>query len=220
MRYLELTVSRPPEDRHPMHRFVVDHEEYTVARQLYHRQYAPDEHALLFHVDGPSDTYRTAIQTVDSIVDFEIAPCSDDSFYLYVRDEVTTPGRALIDAVSQPGLLLARPIEYRSDGTIGLSLIGPAEAIQAAADTVGETNETEVDKIGAFPSSHVDSRVGVTSRQLEAVAAAVDCGYYEVPREAGIDAVAARLECSTGTAGELLRRAEQTVMTNLADGPF
>ncbi|SDJ58952.1 HTH DNA binding domain-containing protein [Halovenus aranensis] len=221
MRYLELSISRPTEDRHPMHEFVVAHDEYTVARQLYHRQYAPSEHALLFHVDGPVGSYTEAIQAVPSVIDFEIAPCSDDSFYIYVRDEVTDPGRALIDAFSQPGLLLARPLEYRADGTIWLAVIGPAEAIQSAADTVGETTETEVRTIGEFPSSSIDSRVGLTERQLEAVTAAVDCGYYEVPRAAGIEEVAARLACSTGTAGELLRRAEQTVMADLvAGGPF
>lgn len=204
-----------------MHQFVVEHDEYTATRLLYHHQYAPSEHALLFHVDGPVDPYRETIRTVSLVLDFEIAPCPDDSFYIYVRDEVTDPGRALIEAFSRPGLLRAGPIEYRADGTIWLAVIGPAEAIQSAADTVAETRETEVRTIGEFPSSSIDSRVGLTERQLEAVTAAVDCGYYEVPRAAGIEEVAAKLECSTGTAGELLRRAEQTVMADLVTGgPF
>ncbi len=204
-----------------MHQFVVDHDEYTVARQLYHHQYAPRDHALLFHVDGPVGPYRETIQAVPSVIDFEIAPCPDDSFYIYVRDEVTESGRGLIDAFSRPGLLRARPLEYRTDGTVWVAVIGPAEAIQSAADAVGETTQTEVRTVGEFPSSSIDSRVGLTERQLEAVTAAVDCGYYEVPRAAGLDAVADRLECSTGTVGELLRRAEQTVMADLVTGgPF
>lgn len=61
----------------------------------------------------------------------------------------------------------------------------------------------------------------MTGRQFEAVRAAVDAGSYRAPREAGLAAVADRLDCATGTAGELLRRAERTVMANLvASGPF
>lgn len=218
MRYLELSITLPAEERHPMHQFLAEHDEYTVARQLYHHQYGASENAIVFHVKGPVDSYREKIQTVSSVIDFEIAPCHDDSFYAYVRGEVTRPGKALIDAFSQPGLLLASPVEYRSDGTVGLTVIGPAEAIQSAADAAGEA---EVQKIGGFPPSSIDSRVDITERQLEAVTAAVESGYYKVPREGGIEDVADRLGCSTGTAGELLRRAEQTVMSDfVADGPF
>jgi predicted DNA binding protein len=204
-----------------MHEFVVEHDEYTVAKQLYHHQYTETEHALLFHVEGPVASYRDAIQNISSVIEFAIAPCSDRSFYLYVREQVTQSDRELIESFSQPGLILAPPIEYRSDKTIRMVVIGPTDAIQSAADTVAEITDVEVERIGGFPSSRLDSRVGVTQRQFDAVTAAVDCGYYEVPKEGSIDDVADRLDCSTGTAGELLRRAEHEVMADLvADDPF
>jgi hypothetical protein len=218
MRSLELSIRQPADDRHQMHQFVIDHEAYTVARQLYHHQYAEGEHALFFHVEGPVDPYRDQMQTVSSVIEFEITPCSDDSFYVYVREEVTLPDSALIDAFSQPGLLLAHPIEYRADETIRAVVLGPTAAIQSVADTVAEISDIEIERIGDVPSSTIDSRIGLTQRQFEAVAVAVECGYYEVPREAGIDDIAAGLDCSSGTAGELLRRAEHTVMSDLVSG--
>lgn len=221
MRYLELTIQQSADDRHPMHQFVVEHDEYTVARQLYHHQYAADEHALLFHVEGPLDPYRNTIRELPSVVEFETTPCSDESFYVYVREQVTEPDRELIDAFAQPGLILAHPIEYCPDKRIRLTVLGPTEAIQSAADTVSRTNEIDVVTVGELLSSRIDTRVGVTQRQFEAVTAAVECGYYEVPREGTIEDVASRLDCSTGTAGELLRRAEHNVMSGLvAGGPF
>jgi hypothetical protein len=218
MRSLALRIRQPADDRHQMHQFLIDHEEYTAARQLSHHQYEEGEHALLFHVDGPVESYRDQIQTVSSVIEFEITPCSDGSFYVYVRESVTQPDRALIDAFSQPGLLLAHPIEYRADETIRAVVLGPTEAIQSVADTVAEITDIEIERIGDVPSSNIDSRVGLTQRQFEAVTAAVECGYYEVPREASIEEVASRLACSTGTAGELLRRAEHTVMADLVSG--
>ena len=58
----------------------------------------------------------------------------------------------------------------------------------------------------------------MTDRQLEAVATAVEIGYYAVPREAGLADVAAALGCAESTASNLLRKAEASVMGRLVDG--
>jgi predicted DNA binding protein len=204
-----------------MHQFVVDHDEYTVARLLYYHQYAEGEFALLFHIEGPVDPYREVIDDQVSVLEFEIASCADESFYIYAREEMTSPDRAFIDAFAQPGLLRTHPVEYRADETTRIVVLGPTAAIQSAADTVSERSEIDVVTVGDFRSSRVDPRLGVTQRQFEAVTAAVEAGYYNVPRAASIDDVATQLDCSSGTAGELLRRAEQTVMSSLVPGgPF
>ncbi|MFC6940537.1 helix-turn-helix domain-containing protein [Salinirubellus sp. GCM10025818] len=221
MRYLELSVRRSAEERHSMHGFVVEHDDYEVTRQLSRHQHAEDEHAVLFHVEGPVEPYRSEIAAVPSVVEFEIAPCPDGSFYLYVRDRITEGDRRLLDAFSQSGLVLTGPVEYRSDGTVRLVVVGPTDAVGAAVEEVPETEEVEVLAVGERLSSRVDSRLDLTGRQFEAVTAAVESGYFEVPREATLDDVAARLGCSTGAAGELLRRAERTVMADLVEGgPF
>lgn len=59
----------------------------------------------------------------------------------------------------------------------------------------------------------------LTDRQREAVTAAWSAGYYEVPREAGIDEVAGRLDCAVSTASDLLRRAELRMVANTLDRP-
>jgi len=199
----------------------VDHDEYTVARLLYYHQYAESEFAFLFHVEGPVDPYREGIEELPSVIEFEIAPCTDESFYLYAREEMLSPDMAFIDAFAQPGLLRTHPVEYRADETTRIVVLGPTDAIQSAAEAVSQRSEIDVVTVGEFLSSRVDPRLGITQRQFEAVTVAVECGYYDVPRAASIDDVATQLECSSGTAGELLRRAEQTVMTSLVTGgPF
>lgn len=218
MRYLELSIRRPPEGRHPMHQFVVEHEEYEVTRQLSRHRYAETEHAVLFHVEGPVEPYESAISEVPSVVEFEISPCSDGSFYLYVRDRISEEGRRLLDAFSQSGLLLTGPVEYRSDGTVRLVVVGPTDAVQAVIEGIPETDEVEILAVGERLPGRIDPRIDMTRRQFEAVTVAVEDGYFEVPREATLEDVASRLGCSTGTAGELLRRAEHKVMADLVDG--
>ncbi|MEA5408165.1 helix-turn-helix domain-containing protein [Haloarculaceae archaeon H-GB2-1] len=55
-------------------------------------------------------------------------------------------------------------------------------------------------------------RTELTDRQLEAVRAAVEAGYYEPTRDGTVTDVADELGCAPGTAAEHLRRAESKVM--------
>ncbi|NEU57192.1 helix-turn-helix domain-containing protein [Halorussus sp. MSC15.2] len=53
---------------------------------------------------------------------------------------------------------------------------------------------------------------GETERQQEAVETAVAVGYYDVPRTATHEDVAAELACAPSTASEHLRKAESKVL--------
>jgi len=221
MRYLEVSVHHAPDDRHPMHQFVVDHEAYEITRLLYRFQDSDTEHAALFHVEGPVEPYERALSGLSSIQEFELDPCQDASFYLYIRETMGPDSREFADAFSQPGLIVLTPIEYRSDGTVRLTAVGPAETVQAAVNAVPETMGVDICSVGEFALGKLDPRLELTQRQLDAVSEAVACGYYSEPRSATLVDVATELDCSSGTAGELLRRAERTVMTHLVDrGPF
>ncbi len=220
MRYLEVSVVQSPGERNPMHQFVVQRDAYGPARLL-HRETGADTHAMLVHVEGPTEPYREALEERSAVQAYELSPCPDDSFYLYVRETLSGDDRQFSAAFSQPGLLLLTPVEYRTDGTVHLTAVGPAEAVQAAVEDVPEGMGVEVVSVGEYAAGRVDARQGLTQRQFEAVRVAVETGYYRAPREATLSEVAARLDCATGTAGELLRRAERTVMADLvADGPF
>lgn len=205
-----------------MHQFLVDHDEYDASRLLYGDQYAADEHAVLFYVDGPpSESYESALADVSSVLAYELAPCRDESFYLYVRERLTGSDRTFVDAVEQPGLIIIPPLEYRADGTIRLKVVGPDDAIQTTVDDVSEAMGVDVRSVGEYCAGRIDARIDLTQRQFEAVSAAVDCGYYRATRDGSLEDVATRLGCSSGTAGELLRRAERTVMQEVVDGgPF
>jgi len=217
MRYLEVSLERLPDERHPIHQFLIENEGYDALRLLYYHQYAADEHAVLFHVDGPHSAYEEVLQDIPSILEFEFAPCRGDTFYLYIQESLTKPGRIFIDAVFQPGLIAVPPTEFRSDGTIRMTTIGPSDAVQATVENVSDHMTVDILSIGEFRADRIDSRAALTQRQFEAVSAAVECGYYRTPREGSLEDIATRLECSTGTAGELLRRAERTVMTRLVE---
>ena len=72
--------------------------------------------------------------------------------------------------------------------------------------------DVTVEEVGDYDRRHATVASDVTDRQFEAVSAAVEVGYYAVPREAGLGDVAGELGCAESTASNLLRKAEASVM--------
>ena len=221
MRYLRVAVHQDPADRHPMHQFIVEQEGYTVSRLLEYTPPVEGQGAFLFHVEGPVEPYRSVLDSVPTLSDWELSPCPDESFYLYVREQLRGRDQELVGAFTQPGLVGVLPVEYRADGTVRLTVVGPAERLQAAVEETPEGMDVEVLEVGEYGARGLGAGSDLTERQYEAVVAAVDVGYYETPRAGTTEEVGERIDCAPGTAAELLRRAERTVMAEVASsGPF
>ena len=224
MKYVRLSLSLPPDARNPMHQFVVDHEGYEASYLLRGNNIDDDVHTMLFYVDGhPIAPYREALEATENVVEYAISTCPDESFYLYVRDRLSETGRGIVDAVTAAGLVGVSPVAFRADGRMELTLVGPGETVQRALDAVPDGIGVDVREVGEYANHRFEPSAALTDRQFEAVVAAVDCGYYESPREGSTAEVAERLDCSAGTAAEHLRKAEARVMRDLvgdADGPW
>ncbi|PSP83864.1 bacterio-opsin activator [Halobacteriales archaeon QS_6_64_34] len=219
MKYVGLSLSLPPEARNPMHQFVVDHKGYEASYLLRGNNIDDTVHTLLFYVDGhPIAPYREALEATENVLEYAISTCPDESFYLYVRDRLSETGRGIVDAVTTAGLVSVSPVAFNADGTMELTLVGPGETVQRAVEAVPDGIGVDVREVGEYASHRFEPSAALTDRQFEAVAAAVDCGYYEEPREGSTADVAEALDCSPGTAAEHLRKAEQRVMGRLVDG--
>jgi len=70
----------------------------------------------------------------------------------------------------------------------------------------------EIERVGEHRHLAESLAGRLTMRQFEAVEAARDLGYYEVPREAELADVASELDCTESTASALLRRAERALV--------
>lgn len=167
-------------------------------------------------VDGDPEVYASLLADRDDVREFDITP-SDDGFFCYVRRELGREGLSLLNALAQETVVVVPPIEIRSDRTIRLTVVGHSAALSAIVDEVPTGMEFDV----RWVSDDVRvSEPAVTDRQQAALRAARDVGYYEIPRTAGIEAVADELECAVSTASELLRRAEANAVDRvLDDGP-
>lgn len=194
---------------HPVHRRLMT-DDALVSDQLLHSHRSdegPD--TLLFYVEGDHEAFVDALDTTDRIVDYRVTPLGDDACYAYVREESTEFDARLESAFERPGLLVVPPVEFRSDGTARLTVVGEPDALQAALEDVPAEARIDVDRIGDYEAPPSTADAALTDRQREAAAAAFDLGYYDVPRSGSVEAVAERLDCAPGTASEHLRKAEQ-----------
>ena len=109
-------------------------------------------------------------------------------------------------------MIVVPPIQFLPDGVATLTVVGEAEALQSALESLPDGVEVTVERVGDYDWRQSLFDPGLTDRQREAVRAAVEVGYYAVPREGSVEAVAAALNCSASTAAEHLRKAEAAVM--------
>lgn len=212
MKYVTASLSLGPSYRHPMHDFVVDHDGFEASRLL-GSTVSGRHHTAIFHVDGwPPGPYDAALDDLESIHEYALSPQSDETIAVYVQEELTESDRALITGLGQPGIVALYPISYQADGSMRLTIVGPSDTLQNALDAIPDEVAVEARAIGDYEARRVGGVPDLTDRQAEAITAAVDCGYYEDPREASVAEIGEALGCGPSTAAEHLRRAERTVM--------
>lgn len=223
MQFVDLRVDQPPAARHPMEAFM--RETDAVEREaLVTWNLTPDgEEYALFSVEGDIERYRERIDTVDSVLDYNLTPVDDGRFYAYVRQATREAESRLRAAFASRNLVVVPPIHYEQDG-MHLTVVGAGEDLTALVEAFPEELDVAVEAVGEYDRRHGTLESALTGRQLEAVRTAVRLGYYEVPRTAPLAAVADALGCAESTASTLLRKAERTMLTRLVgstdeDGP-
>lgn len=214
MKTVRLTLQHTAETVHPMHRFVADSDAFDDYRMVHGSFADDDEHVFIFHVVGDAERYESALTEFGGVTSYDLTRTSEHSFSVYVRDVPDEVGSQLIDTFSQGSLVPLPPLEYRSDWSVRFSVVGESADLQRALADVPEGIEPIVEGVGEYDGA--DPVAGsLTARQREALRVGRDLGYFEVPRSAGVEEVAAELDCAPGTAAEHLRKAEATVMDEL-----
>lgn len=103
------------------------------------------------------------------------------------------------------------------DESATLSLVGSQETISG---TISEYEAAglspDLRALGSYDGG-TDPTDALTDRQREVIQTAFEMGYYDVPRDASTEAVAAELELDGSTVSEHLQRAERNVLRRVLD---
>ncbi|WP_411968195.1 helix-turn-helix domain-containing protein [Haloferax sp. YSSS75] len=218
MRSLRLRLHPDDEQMHPMHSFVVDHEAFEQTRLRHWNPAVDDVNTILFEVVGSDiDAYREALEASPSVVSYEVVSTPGETFYVTVQDELSVASAEQTHAFTQDGLVVVPPVVFDGDGSIHVTVVGSATALQSAVDRTPEGIDVDVVAVQRFTGPSEQSSAMLSPRQREAVETAVACGYYREPRAGTVADVADRLDCSASTAAEHLRKAEMKIMAAVVD---
>lgn len=100
-----------------------------------------------------------------------------------------------------------------SDRGLLLSMVGSQETIREMIRNFEAAGVTpDLHRLGEYEGGQ-RALDALTDRQLEVIQTAYDLGFYEVPREATTDEIAAELDLDSGTVSEHLQRAERNLLS-------
>lgn len=208
---LELTAGGREREIHPMYDLMANSSFVETAKTT-HWNVSGDELGIMHFIHGDMDAFESAIADIESVLEYELTRVDDDSFYAYLRSNPTEAAGELFGTLTQGRLVVEHPVEWKQDGTQSISMVGSAEEIQSVVDEVPDPVECTVREIGGLEKAAEAAKAQLSDRQREALESALELGYYEIPREAGVEDVAADIGCARSTAAEHLRKTETKIL--------
>lgn len=164
----------------------------------------------LLWFDGPTDAVADVLDGVGGIVDSRLT-AGDGGTYAFVDRTEYEFGAATLELVAGASVAFVPPLVFEGTGRLRFEAVGPSDHLSEFHTAVSEEFAVEIERVAGFRRR--TEPAGMTDRQRAALAAATDVGYYEVPRTGSVADVAEELDCAASTAGELLRRAEASVVS-------
>ncbi|MFD1514036.1 helix-turn-helix domain-containing protein [Halomarina rubra] len=211
MRYFRAVVIPAGDGIHPIDAaFARDPE---VTRELLHNvNLLGDGTAMtMYRLSGSVERIHDICDSPD-VHEYHLAE-GPDHVTLYAHFEPTETVARLLSLFQHHRLILDTPIEYTDRGGLRVLVIGTEETIREILPKVPDDISLKLERLGDYEPEAERLYSQLTPRQQETLQAALRVGYYQVPREATHEDVAAELDLSGGTVGEHLRKIEATVFS-------
>ncbi|MFC4405956.1 helix-turn-helix domain-containing protein [Haloarchaeobius iranensis] len=214
MRYLTLRVAGSEAELHPLVPSLTDPDVFREAQMVdWAPSLDPPRATVLLYVDGDIDRFVEVLAATDLVLEHDVTRFAENRGYVYVHSEPHPIEWRLFEVGTMEGLIPVFPIQYHHDGTITARIVGPTATLQAAVESVPPGIDATLERVGEYDLGRPPIPPSLPPRQDEALRTALELGYYEVPREAGRDEVAAAMDCAPSTASEHLQKAEREVVS-------
>lgn len=212
----QITITLQPMDApiHPVSQQLAN--EPSITREYVHylnRQ--PDGTSiLLYQARGEVTEIGPVLEASPDIHEYFARPAGE-KLHLYLHFDPNRTISDLFDLLDSNRIALVLPITCTSSGGFRVTTVGPEPELDSALEMIPESIDLTVNSICEFRPDRAQAGFGLTNRQLEIVSAAVEEGYYDVPKEASCADVAERVGLSQATVGEHLQKIEGQVLRSL-----
>ncbi|WP_193570124.1 MULTISPECIES: helix-turn-helix domain-containing protein [Halorussus] len=210
---LDVTLRLPPELRLSVPDPVAPGDDFVREELLsWHTHEDEGLQYFLSLVVGDLDAVREALDAVEAVRRFDLSRIDDDRFYAYVAMDLRPEDDAWFGVLAARRVVVVPPVVFGPEGEIALTVLGDPDELRQVVAEFPDEIAVDVDRVSEHDHLPGSLAGRLTARQFEAVEAARDLGYYDVPREAELADVADALDCTQSTASALLRKAERALV--------
>ena len=209
MRYVQFQLVPVSGSLHPLSR-ILREDDLVTQEAIHHLRLLADDTVVgLYELEGEVDHLRTTFDEHPAMVDYTVSR-SNGAVYAHARTRPTDALRKLLAIQRQYDIVVDGPIEHTSRGGFRITAVGTLDTVRETVSEHPEEVNLVVETTGEYVPRRNRPFVQLTARQREVVRTALDCGYYETPRQCTYDDIAEELGISPETVGEHLRKAEAT----------
>ncbi|WP_227378370.1 helix-turn-helix domain-containing protein [Haladaptatus halobius] len=189
----------------------------SVSREYLHHFNLVDDGTIvmLHHFRGELDQINEELDTASEVLNYDIVGQGDGEGFAYVHCELTDPVRSIVSTLHKFEVILDTPLEFCDGGFVKATLIGEEPSLRQSLEALSDIVEIRLQKTGEYHPGIQDLGATLTNRQHQMLTVAVELGYYEVPRQATLEDIAAKVDRSRATVGEHLQKIESKVLSRL-----
>jgi predicted DNA binding protein len=215
MRYVRTVIIPREGGLHPVDERLA--REPDLDRELLHNISLLDDGTAitLFQLSGDAERAREIAEESDEILDYQLSE-GDDHVTVYAHFVPNETIIALLSLFREYELILDMPLEYTPEGALRAHIVGEEDVIREVIPKVPNGIGLNLEQISDYVPEEERLFAMLTDRQRETLRAALEVGYYQVPRQATHQDIADYLDRSDGTVGEHLRKIEAKVMAAIA----
>jgi predicted DNA binding protein len=167
----------------------------------------------LYSVRGDLQLVGEILKGQEDVIAHDVS--GDHEGLAYIHFDPTETVRRLLSITQDNEIVLKTPIDCLESGGVRVTLVGDDGTIQRVVDSIPDSLTLSLEGIGDYHPDSEQLFSVLTERQQEILEAAVEMGYYEVPRNATHEDIASEVGVSAGTVGEHLRKVEGKVLSTL-----
>ncbi|WP_255152022.1 helix-turn-helix domain-containing protein [Halorarius halobius] len=203
-RRLRVTVTPTRGWLHPLDRALRD--EPGVRQEAFHgvRELGDGTVITLAELTGPGDRIERVAADADGVVSYTLSPLAD-GWLLFAWIEPTPVVERMLRLRRETDVVVEPPLEPAEGGSLELDVVGAEPRVRGAADRLQDGLRVSVDPV---------DESGLTPAHYAAVEAALRTGYYDSPRTASVEEVAASVDAQPEATERRLREAEASLFAH------
>lgn len=190
-------------------------ERANVTRERVHHVDVLDDGTIvgLYELYGDADRIRSGIRYLPGVLSYDVT--GTDPVFIYLHEEATEPAKTFLQELHTAKVVLDRPFEHRTDGTLQLTIIGEDDALRRTFDSLANIVDVDLVEIGDYFPELGNLKALLTDRQRQILRLAIERGYYEVPRQVTHQELADESDLSQSTVAEHLQKIEANVLPHV-----